>query len=463
MTPILAESVGWAGQHRILIDQACCLGVTVRKVFVSYARANKRDVDQLVLHLGVLGCQTWVDSLLHGGQDWWEEVLQRIAACDVFLPVISDAALNSVACGREFEWADALGKPVLPVALEPTSKALPRRVARRQIIDYSEPEHRDRAALKLAGGLGTLPPAPPLPLPLPAPPAPPLSYLTDLVDLVSQPNALDHEQQRLVLLQLEPALRSVDSEERQGGHAVLGRLQSRDDLYADVYQTINRLSRLDDQPASSTKTDSGDFETREAAESRCADSRSLVPGPLRDSWGIAATGSGEGSSDEPARTFCTRGAQLDEEENYVGAAAAYQQAIDTGHPEYAPLAAACLGVVRQMRQDDSAGAEAAFQIAINSGHAEWAPRALNSLGVLREHRLNDFSGAERAYEQATYFGNPEVAPMAATNLGELRRNQLNDVAGAEAAYQVAVDSGHVEWTPTASKQLAELREKQKRD
>jgi len=165
-------------------------------VFVSYARENKPDIDQLVEHLGVLGCQTWVDSSLRGGQDWWEEILRRIADCDVFLVIISREALNSVACRREFDWADALAKPVLPVAVEPPPKALPRRFSMRQIVDYSERGHRDRAALILAGSMAALPPAPALPQPLPEPPAAPLSYLTDLIDLVSQPNALDHEQQR---------------------------------------------------------------------------------------------------------------------------------------------------------------------------------------------------------------------------------------------------------------------------
>jgi TIR domain len=45
--------------------------VPVRKVFISYARQNKGDIEQLVEHLRVLGCDTWHDSSLHGGQDWW--------------------------------------------------------------------------------------------------------------------------------------------------------------------------------------------------------------------------------------------------------------------------------------------------------------------------------------------------------------------------------------------------------
>jgi hypothetical protein len=124
--------------------------------------------------------------------------------------------------------------------------ALPGRFARRQIIDYSQPQQRDRAALKLQGGLGTLTP-PPLPDPLPEPPAAPLSYLTDLFDLVSQAEALNQDQQRDILDRLEHALRSFDQEERRGGHDILVRLSSRDDLYAAVDRTISQLRSVSDQ------------------------------------------------------------------------------------------------------------------------------------------------------------------------------------------------------------------------
>ena len=43
---------------------------------------NKRDVDQLVEHLGMMGYDAWVDESLRGGQDWWEEILQRIVDSD---------------------------------------------------------------------------------------------------------------------------------------------------------------------------------------------------------------------------------------------------------------------------------------------------------------------------------------------------------------------------------------------
>ena len=220
----------------------------MRKLFVSYARENKPDVDQLVEHLRTMGYDTWVDAALRGGQDWWDEILDRIADTDVVIAIYSSAALNSTACRREFEWATALGKPVVPVAVEPPPTALPSRFARRQIIDYSQPAQRDRAALQLQGALATLPPAPALPDPLPEPPAAPLSYLTDLIDLITQANVLDHDQQHQVLRQLEPALTSFDPLERQGGRDILERFGRRPDLYADVDRAITRLRQLSDQP-----------------------------------------------------------------------------------------------------------------------------------------------------------------------------------------------------------------------
>jgi serine/threonine protein phosphatase PrpC len=227
----------------------------VRKVFISYARHNKPDIEQLVEHLRVLGCDTWHDSSLHGGEDWWEQILQRIADCDTFIAIVSRDALNSTACRREFDWAESLNKPVMPVAVERLPKALPGRLSKRQIVDYSDVESRDRAALRLAGGLATLPGAPPLPDPLPQRPAPPLSYLTNLVDLVSRPEPLDHGQQRDILYQLEPALHSIDPEERRGGSEILAMLSGRDDLFADVYLSISRLKDMADSSGDKADTD----------------------------------------------------------------------------------------------------------------------------------------------------------------------------------------------------------------
>jgi Flp pilus assembly protein TadD len=64
-----------------------------------------------------------------------------------------------------------------------------------------------------------------------------------------------------------------------------------------------------------------------------------------------------------------------------GARAAYQRAIDSGHPDVAPRAARNLGLLLQA-QGDVQGAREAYQRAIDSGHADEAPRAARSLRTL---------------------------------------------------------------------------------
>ncbi|MBV8177698.1 MAG: sensor domain-containing protein [Mycobacterium sp.] len=213
------------------------------QLFISYARENKPDVEALIRDLDALGYQTWVDSSLRGGQTWWEEILRRIAESDVFVAIVSAHTLNSVACKRELEWALALDKPVLPVAVERLAQALPLTLSMRQIVNYSKPGKE--AAFALAGALGTLPAQPPASEQLPEPPPAPLSYLWDLVERMGQPQPLTHTQQHQILIQLQPALRSADPEERESGRYVLKMFSRRDDLYADVDRTRAQLELAD--------------------------------------------------------------------------------------------------------------------------------------------------------------------------------------------------------------------------
>lgn len=211
----------------------------MHKLFISYARENKPDVEALVRDLDALGHQTWLDSSLRGGQKWWDEILRRIADSDVFVSVVSPHNLNSVACRHELQWATALNKPVLPLAVGPLPDALPRALSTRQITQYS-PSSRE-AAFALAGALANLPPAGPLPSPLPDPPAAPLSYLTDLIDQVAQSEPLSHDQQREVLARLSTEVDSADPEEARGARYVLQTFSQRDDLYADVSHGLAKL------------------------------------------------------------------------------------------------------------------------------------------------------------------------------------------------------------------------------
>lgn len=187
-------------------------------VFVSYAREDTAKAGELVRRLSRLGHQVWSDEALRGGQSWWDEILVQIAGCDVFLAVVSPASLNSVACQRERKYAHDLGKPILPVAVERMTQAMPRELSLRQVVDYSTPG--EDAAFALFGALKVLPSAPPPPEPLPPAPEVPLSYLTDLHEELEAAE-LTRAQQREIVDALEPALRSADTEEQQGGRRLL--------------------------------------------------------------------------------------------------------------------------------------------------------------------------------------------------------------------------------------------------
>jgi tetratricopeptide (TPR) repeat protein len=69
------------------------------------------------------------------------------------------------------------------------------------------------------------------------------------------------------------------------------------------------------------------------------------------------------------------------------------------------------------RQGEYARAVEAYQQVIDSGHPEAAPRAAFNLG-LNLDKLGEYNLAEQAYQQAINSGHPEVAPRA---LGNLRR------------------------------------------
>lgn len=210
----------------------------MKQVFVSYAREDRAVAGDLAKRLPSLGCQVWMDVQLGGGQEWWPEVLRRIEHCDVFLAIVSRASLNSVACQRERRYAEDLVRPVVPVAVEPFSEALPQDLATRQIVDFSK--RGEEAAFALAGALAALPPTPALPAVMPDAPPAPLSYLTELLTQVTQEVSLTLEQQREIVDKVEPALRSTDTNERRGGLEVLEKLTARDN-YASVQRRIDLL------------------------------------------------------------------------------------------------------------------------------------------------------------------------------------------------------------------------------
>src|SRR5215213_4090777 len=111
---------------------------------------------------------------------------------------------------------------------------------------------------------------------------------------------------------------------------------------------------------------------------------------------------------EPWATF-HRGSVFDRQGEHARAVQAYQQVIDSSHPEAAPRAAFNLGVLfEQMGEYDRADeafrrAIEAYQQVIDTGHPEEAPRAAFDLG-LNLDKLGEYNLAEQAYQQAINSG-----------------------------------------------------------
>jgi len=208
-------------------------------LFMSYARSDFEAVRMVEEGIETLHHQVWIDRRLDGGQDWWDEILERVRACDAMIIAVSPALLESDAAAKERSYARQLGKPLLPVLVAPLfTDLLPSDLASLQLINYTDATQL--TAFRLAGALARLDPPPPLPDPLPPAPVVPVSYLTGVADRARAP-VLSLEDQ----LSLVAVLRTALERPREHDAAVelLRTLHDRRDLYYATWQELENLLR----------------------------------------------------------------------------------------------------------------------------------------------------------------------------------------------------------------------------
>lgn len=151
------------------------------KIFVSYNRDNRKEVEKVVEALKALGHIVWYDQDLNGGEAWWTKILDEIRTCHIFVASITKQSLESVPCNREMEYALALGKAVIPLVMQSSvdKDKLPDKVRPIQCLDYHR--HNMKNYYKLIESIRTHFPEPEplalpaLPDPIPAPPPTPES------------------------------------------------------------------------------------------------------------------------------------------------------------------------------------------------------------------------------------------------------------------------------------------------
>ena len=207
-------------------------------IFISYQRQVQAFVDTLATDIIDLGHTVWFDQVLSGGQVWWEQILDEIRKCDVFAFVLTQAALDSQACLREYDYADKLGKPILPImAMEVMSTSLlPPALIQIQYVDYTE--RNIEAVKRLSRAFTTAPPAKPLPNPLPTPPEAPISPLVRLNQQIEKPD-LSREEQSYLVIELKRLMRS--DETAADARLLLEKFSRHDDLRANLAQEMREI------------------------------------------------------------------------------------------------------------------------------------------------------------------------------------------------------------------------------
>lgn len=209
------------------------------KVFISYSRHSDNVATILSRDIAELGHTVLWDQELCGGHVWWERILSTIRDCTVFVFVLDEEALKSVACMSELGYARALAKPLLPVLVSDSSlgNLLPTSLAEIQFIDYRS---QDRAAaFRLARAFSEVPAPQPLPTPLPQPPEAPISPIVRLGEQVRTESSLTDVQQRVLLADLRQLF--YDPPNAREARALLEDFRKRRDILATIAEEVDVL------------------------------------------------------------------------------------------------------------------------------------------------------------------------------------------------------------------------------
>ncbi len=127
-------------------------------VFVSYSSLNRERVEVLVLQLGALGYDVEYEVKIVGDPLSWRQALASIRSCDLFVSVLTPASLASYTCEIEYQYAQTLGKNILPVLMEDVAMMGNRLDS---VVDFrvDTPESQN----ELARAIAAFPPSQPLP------------------------------------------------------------------------------------------------------------------------------------------------------------------------------------------------------------------------------------------------------------------------------------------------------------
>lgn len=124
------------------------------RLFISYSRVDKLTVRILSDNLRrIYGHDNvWYDDSLAGGDIWWEEILDQIAVCDVFLYLLSNESVTSAYCQSEFAEAQRLHKRFIPIQIRGKTRMTPE-LGDVQYVDMTAGPDDAQALARLVGSI----------------------------------------------------------------------------------------------------------------------------------------------------------------------------------------------------------------------------------------------------------------------------------------------------------------------
>jgi len=209
------------------------------KVFISYDRQSRPQVEGLADDIEALEHEVWYDREISPGLLWWKTILKNIRKCDVFVFALTPRALEREACIKEYEYAHALRKPILPVRLsdEVSTDLLPEALPEVHYVDYLNPDDK-KVAFELNKALNAIPPSKTLPDPLPEEPAMPVTYMSRLTQRV-RAASIDEAEQLDLLEKLKERLLDPEYDDEAG--VLLRRMLEKHELAKEVKSEIKEL------------------------------------------------------------------------------------------------------------------------------------------------------------------------------------------------------------------------------
>ena len=216
------------------------------KLFISYSRAQVEEVKDLSEFLSYLDYTCWFDHKLGAGTQWWNEILHQIRECDIFLFVLSKQSNASQACMAELNYAEALGKYMMGLWVDDLSSTfMPPALKDNNLTPYrSDDPKRKNVLVKALRDLEETKPfihdrshynrVPP--------PVMPISTLSKLHSIVRKVDAMNMEEQKDLLFDLEVLL-DGNTEKTEDLEIILNDFLKRNDVNHTIGKRVEALRK----------------------------------------------------------------------------------------------------------------------------------------------------------------------------------------------------------------------------